>query len=146
MANKARTLEQMQAELQSKMNKIKSRQRAASTREKIVVGAAITSEANSDPTFAKSLCKILGQRVSRESDKSAIADLMKRLGCQSEQSELVSEPEAAEGGEGRAYTSPSVTSAGEEKPEVGEAPPTPPALDPANPIKPRLGLLGIGRL
>lgn len=146
MANKARTLEQRQAELQAKINKLQARKRAASTREKIVVGAAITSEANFSPTFAKSLCEIVSRRVTRESDRAAVTDLLKRLGCQSEQSDLVSNDQPGTDSGGRAYTSPPATCSQDEKPEGDTLLPPPPALDPTNPIKPRLGLLGIGRL
>ncbi|MDK9720693.1 MAG: hypothetical protein OEL53_05860 [Rhodospirillales bacterium] len=137
MASKTRTLEQRQAELQAKLSKLQARKRAASTREKIVVGAAITSEAISDPEFAKSLCEILGQRVKRESDQAAIADLLKRLCCVQKQSDFAQAPASDEGGEGRAYLSPPVTSAQDEKPVGGETPPPPTAGDEDNFGKPR---------
>ncbi|MBF0354101.1 MAG: hypothetical protein HQL43_02570 [Alphaproteobacteria bacterium] len=145
MASKTRTLEQRQAELQAKLNKLQARKRAASTREKIVVGAAITSEAISDATFAKSLCKILGQRVKREHDQAAITDLLKRLGCQSEQSDFAEAPITDEGGEGHAYTSPSATCSEGEKPVGGEAPPPPFAGEPENSGPSRLARLNLLR-
>lgn len=145
MAKQTRTLEQKQAELQMKLNKLQARKRAVATREKIVVGAAICGEAISSPEIAKQLCEIVSRRVTRESDKAAVADLMKRLGCQSKQSDFAEAPKDPEQSEGRGYTSPPVTSAQDEKPVGGEAPPPPLAGDTYNSSQSRLGRLNLLR-
>ena len=49
----ARSIDQQIAEAQAKLNRLKSRQKAADTRRKIIVGAVVTTEALKDPKIAR---------------------------------------------------------------------------------------------
>lgn len=74
-----RTPEQRLAELERKRARLASQVRTAATREKIVIGAAVASEARACADFAATLKAILLCRITRDSDKSAVAAFLENL-------------------------------------------------------------------
>lgn len=74
-----RTPEQRLAELERKRARLANQVRTAATREKIVIGAAVASEARASAAFATTLKAILARRITRDSDKSAVAAFLQNL-------------------------------------------------------------------
>ena len=83
MAKQSKSIDQQLAALQLKMNALKTKKskedRAADTREKIIVGGMILHRATKDPQSALRLRKMLADDVTRDADKEAIAPLLARL-------------------------------------------------------------------
>ncbi len=75
----ARSIDQQIAEAQAKLNRLKSRQKAADTRRKIIVGAIVTTEALKDPKIAKWLASTLRKNATREVDQKELAGLLADL-------------------------------------------------------------------
>lgn len=71
-----RTPEQRLAELDRKRAKLAAQKRTAATREKIVVGAAVVAEMRENPEFFARVIAILRERVKRDSDLRAIAEIL----------------------------------------------------------------------
>nr|CRY94170.1 hypothetical protein [uncultured prokaryote] len=75
----ARTIDQQIAEAQAKLNRLRTRQKAADTRRKIIVGAIVTTEALKDPKIAKWVAATLRRNATREVDQKEIAGLLAEL-------------------------------------------------------------------
>jgi len=75
----ARTLEQKIAEAQANLARLKDKARSEDTRQKIVVGAAVISQALRSPSLAGRLLAILDAEPLRDHDKKAIAGLVDTL-------------------------------------------------------------------
>ena len=75
----ARTLEQKIAEAQANLARLKDKARSEDTRQKIVVGAAIISQALRSPSLAGRLLAILDAEPLRDHDKKAVASLVDML-------------------------------------------------------------------
>lgn len=60
---------QKKAQESAKAARDSKQKRAADTRKKILVGAAVLSEAANDPIFAASLAMILEARITRDDDR-----------------------------------------------------------------------------
>ena len=75
----ARTLEQKIAEAQANLARLKDKARSEDTRQKIVVGAAVISQAVRSPSLAGRLLAILDAEPLREHDKKAVAGLIEKL-------------------------------------------------------------------
>lgn len=75
----ARTLEQKIAEAQANLARLKDKARSEDTRQKIVVGAAVISQALRSPSLAVRLLAILDAEPLRDHDKKAVAGLVDTL-------------------------------------------------------------------
>ena len=75
----ARTIDQQIAEAQAKLNRLRTKQKAADTRRKIIVGAIVTTEALKDPKIAKWMAATLRRNATREVDQKEIAGLLAEL-------------------------------------------------------------------
>jgi hypothetical protein len=75
----ARTLEQKIAEAQANLARLKDKARSEDTRQKIVVGAAVISQALRSSGLAGRLLAILEAEPLRDHDKKVVADLMEKL-------------------------------------------------------------------
>lgn len=75
----ARSIEQKIAEAQSKLARLKDKARSEDTRQKIVVGAAVISQALRSASLAGRLLAILESESLRDHDKKAVAGLIERL-------------------------------------------------------------------
>lgn len=75
----ARTLEQKIAEAQANLVRLKDKARSEDTRQKIVVGAAVISQALRSPSLAGRLLAILDAEPLRDHDKKAVAGLVDTL-------------------------------------------------------------------
>ncbi len=75
----ARTLEQKIAEAQANLARLKVKARSEDTRQKIVVGAAVISQAVRSPSLAGRLLAILDAEPLRDHDKKAVAGLIDTL-------------------------------------------------------------------
>ena len=75
----ARTLEQKIAEAQANLARLKDKARSEDTRQKIVVGAAVISQALRSSSLAGRLLAILEAEPLRDHDKKAVAGLIERL-------------------------------------------------------------------
>ena len=75
----ARSIDQQIAEAQAKLNRLKSRQKAADTRRKIIVGAIVTTEALKDPKIAKWVAATLRRNATREVDQKELTGLLADL-------------------------------------------------------------------
>lgn len=75
----ARTLEQKIAEAQANLARLKDKARSEDTRQKIVVGAAVISQAVRSPSLAGRLLAILDAEPLRDHDKKAVANLVATL-------------------------------------------------------------------
>lgn len=75
----ARTLEQKIAEAQANLARLKDKARSEDTRQKIVVGAAVISQALRSPSLAGRLLCILDAEPLRDHDKKAVAGLVDTL-------------------------------------------------------------------
>ncbi|MBB4155643.1 hypothetical protein GGQ80_003568 [Sphingomonas jinjuensis] len=75
----AQTLEQKIAEAQAKLTRLKDKARSEDTRQKIVVGAAVISQALRSSSLAGRLLTILEAEPLRDHDKKAVAGLIDKL-------------------------------------------------------------------
>lgn len=75
----ALTLEQKIAQAQNNLARLKDKARSADTRQKIVVGAAVISQALRSSSLAGRLLAILQAEPFREHDKKVVAGLMEEL-------------------------------------------------------------------
>lgn len=75
----ALTLEQKIAQAQDNLARLKDKARSADTRQKIVVGAAVISQALRSQGLAGRLLAILEAEPLRDHDKKVVADLMEKL-------------------------------------------------------------------
>ncbi len=75
----ARTLEQKIAEAQANLARLKDKARSEDTRQKIVVGAAVISQALRSPSLAGRLLAILDAEPLRDHDKKVVAGLVDTL-------------------------------------------------------------------
>ena len=81
----ARSIDQQIAEAQAKLNRLKSRQKAADTRRKIIVGAVVTTEALKDPKIARWMAGTLRKNVTRDVDLKEVAGLLDELDAKAAQ-------------------------------------------------------------
>ena len=81
----ARSIDQQIAEAQAKLNRLKSRQKAADTRRKIIVGAVVTTEAQKDPKIARWMAGTLRKNVTRDVDLKEVAGLLDELDAKAAQ-------------------------------------------------------------
>lgn len=75
----ALTLEQKIAEAQANLARLKDKARSEDTRQKIVVGAAVISQALRSASLAGRLLAILEAEPLRDHDKKAVAGLVDKL-------------------------------------------------------------------
>ena len=75
----ALTLEQKIAEAQANLARLKDKARSEDTRQKIVVGAAVISQALRSESLARRLLAILDAESLRDHDRKAVAGLVDRL-------------------------------------------------------------------
>lgn len=75
----ALTLEQKIAEAQANLARLKDKARSEDTRQKIVVGAVVISQALRSESLARRLLAILDTETMRDHDKKAVAGLVDRL-------------------------------------------------------------------
>ncbi len=75
----ALTLEQKIAEAQANLARLKDKARSEDTRQKIIVGAAVISQALRSSSLAGRLLAILDAEPLRDHDKKAVADLITKL-------------------------------------------------------------------
>jgi hypothetical protein len=75
----ALTLEQKIAEAQANLARLKDKARSEDTRQKIIVGAAVISQALRSSSLAGRLLAILEAEPLRDHDKKAVADLITKL-------------------------------------------------------------------
>lgn len=71
-----RSAEERLAELERKRARLAAQRRAALTREKIVLGAAIAAEMKENAAFSAQVIAILRTRVKRDSDLRAIGEIL----------------------------------------------------------------------
>ena len=81
----ARSIDQQIAEAQAKLNRLKSRQKAANTRRKIIVGAVVTTEALKDPKIARWMAGTLRKNVTRDVDLKEVSGLLDELDAKAAQ-------------------------------------------------------------
>lgn len=81
----ARSIDQQIAEAQAKLNRLKSRQKAADTRRKIIVGAVVTTEALKDPKIARWMAGTLRKNVTRDVDLKEVTGLLDELDAKAAQ-------------------------------------------------------------
>ena len=81
----ARSIDQQIAEAQAKLNRLKSRQKAADTRRKIIVGAVVTTEALKDPKIARWMAGTLRKNVTRDVYLKEVAGLLDELDAKAAQ-------------------------------------------------------------
>ena len=75
----ARTIDQQIATTQAKLARLKTRQKASDTRQKIIVGAIVTSESLKDPKIARWLASTLRKNATREVDQKELEGLLAEL-------------------------------------------------------------------
>ena len=73
------TLDQKLADLDTKRARLLERKRKQDTRQKIIVGALILTEAEHSPAAARKLLDLIAAKVSREVDQVAMAPLVEAL-------------------------------------------------------------------
>jgi len=73
------TLEQKIAQAQANLARLKDKARSEDTRQKIIVGAAVISQALRSSSLAGRLLAILDAEPLRDHDKKAVADLITKL-------------------------------------------------------------------
>ncbi|OJH43007.1 hypothetical protein [Paracoccus sp. SM22M-07] len=81
----SRSIDQQIAEAQAKLNRLKSRQKAADTRRKIIVGAVVTTEALKDPKIARWMAGTLRKNVTRDVDLKEVTGLLDELDARAAQ-------------------------------------------------------------
>ena len=75
----ARTIDQQIAEAQTRLARLKTRQKATETRRKIIVGAIVTTEALKDPKIARWMAATLRKNATREVDQKELTGLLADL-------------------------------------------------------------------
>lgn len=75
----AKTIEQQIAEAEAKLARLREKERKKDTRRKIIVGALVISEALNDPKMAKWLAKMIDDKVTKDVDRTDIAQLVEDL-------------------------------------------------------------------
>ena len=75
----ARSIDQQIAEAQTRLNRLKTRQKATETRRKIIVGAIVTTEALKDPKIARWMAATLRKNATREVDQKELTGLLADL-------------------------------------------------------------------
>lgn len=75
----ARSIDQQIAEAQARLNRLRTRQKAAETRRKIIVGAIVTTEALKDPKIARWMAATLRKNATREVDQKELTGLLADL-------------------------------------------------------------------
>ena len=73
------TLEQKIAQAQANLARLKDKARSEDTRQKIIVGAAVISQALRSSSLAGRLLAILDAEPLRDHDKKAVVDLITKL-------------------------------------------------------------------
>ena len=80
MQSKREKLELQKAQIEAKLKALDARESAAKrkldARRKIIIGGAVMAHAEHDKEFAAALKKALSVAVTRDSDKTVIADLL----------------------------------------------------------------------
>ena len=74
-----RTIDQLIAEAQAKLARLKTRQKAAETRRKIITGAIVITEALKDPKIARWLAATLRKNATRDVDQKELTGLLADL-------------------------------------------------------------------
>ncbi len=75
----ARSIDQQIAEVQARLNRLKTRAKATETRRKIIVGAIVTTEALKDPKIARWMAATLRKNATREVDQKELTGLLADL-------------------------------------------------------------------
>ena len=75
----ARTIDQQIATTQAKLARLRIRQRASQTRQKIIVGAIVTTAALKEPKIARWMAATLRSFATREVDQKELAGLLIEL-------------------------------------------------------------------
>ena len=75
----ARSIDQQIAEVQARLNRLKTRAKATETRRKIIVGAIVTTEALKDPKIARWMAATLRKNATREVDQKELIGLLADL-------------------------------------------------------------------
>lgn len=75
----AQTLEQKLAELDTRRARLMERKRKQDTRQKIIVGAIILTEAEQSPAAARKLLDLIATKVIKETDQQAMAPIVEAL-------------------------------------------------------------------
>lgn len=84
---KVKTLQQQIATTQSKLARLKTKQKASDTRVKIVVGAVVAKAALESPQAAAKLAALLRERVTRDLDVKELQPLLSDLDKKAAQNE-----------------------------------------------------------
>jgi len=74
-----KTLEQQIAETETRLARLRQKERGKDTRRKIIVGSILISEALVRPASAKMLVDLIQRKVTRDVDKADIAPLLEKL-------------------------------------------------------------------
>lgn len=74
-----RTIDQQIADAQAKLARLKTRQKAAETRRKIITGAIVITEALKDPKVARWLAATLRKNATRDVDQKELTGLLADL-------------------------------------------------------------------
>lgn len=75
----AKTLEQQIADAQSKLTRLREKERRKDTRQKIIIGGMLIAEALADQKSAAKLLRLIEAKVTRDVDKTDVAPLVARL-------------------------------------------------------------------
>lgn len=75
----AQTLDQKLAELDARRARLLERKRKQDTRQKIIVGAIILTEAQHSPAAARKLLELVATKVVKETDRQAMAPIVAAL-------------------------------------------------------------------
>lgn len=95
-----RSIDQQIAEAQAKLARLKSRQKAADTRRKIIVGAIVTTEAVKEPKVARWLAATLRRNATREVDQKELLSLLAELDAKTKAAGLEPLPHTTGGAAG----------------------------------------------
>lgn len=75
----AKTLEQQIADTETRLARLRQKERGKDTRRKIIVGSILISEAIAHPHIAKMLVELIQRKVTRDVDKIDIDPLLAKL-------------------------------------------------------------------
>jgi hypothetical protein len=84
---KVKTLQQQIASTESKLARLRTKQKASDTRVKIVVGAVVAKAALESPQAAAKLAALLRERVTRDLDVKELQSLLSDLDQKAAQNE-----------------------------------------------------------
>lgn len=73
------TLDQLIAQKQDELARLKQKKQKAETAEKVVIGGMILAVARKEPSFAKQLLIMINNEVNRESDKKRLEGIIQEL-------------------------------------------------------------------